>query len=193
MRNKYAPKRGGDTGRNTSNRSAPKKGSKPDKSKGLANHIFSSGKSEDFQKTCECLMSCIRLHYDNGDDIATATEDGKPCDFSKEMPTMATPTPPTEQEAKGDPKKQQACEDKVKALELRLKVQMQAFAKREETHNENIVKACTLLMQQCAEKMENQLKNRDDFSSTSKNMRKDFKTTEFGIARKDGKLLIAPS
>ena len=49
-------------------------------------------------------MSCMRLHYDNGDDIATAIEDGKPHDFSKEMPTMATPTLPTEQEAKDDPK-----------------------------------------------------------------------------------------
>ena len=63
--------------------------------------MFSSGRSEDFQKTCECLMSYIRLHYDNGDDIATAIEDGKPYDFSKEMPTMKTPTPPTEEEARG--------------------------------------------------------------------------------------------
>ena len=46
---------------------------------------------------------------------------------------------------------------------------MQAFVKREETYNENIVKACTLLMQQCTERMENQLKNRGDFSSKLKN------------------------
>ena len=163
MRNKHTPKRGGNTGRNTSNRGTPKKDNKPDKSKGLSNHVFSSGRSEDFQKIYEYLMSHIRLHYGNGDDIATAIEDGKPHDFSKEMPTMATPTLPTEKEAEDDPKKQQEHEDKVKALELRLKVQMQAFAKREETCNENIVKACKLLMQQCTEKMENQLKNRDDF------------------------------
>ena len=81
MRNKCTPKRGGNTGRNTSNRSTPKKDNKPDESKGLANHAFSSGRSEDFQKICEYLMSHIRLHYDNGDDIATATENGKPCDF----------------------------------------------------------------------------------------------------------------
>ena len=105
MRNKCTPKRGGNTGRNASNRSTPKKDSEPDKSKGLSNHVFSSGRSEDFQKICECLMSCMRPHYDNGDDIATAMEDGKPCDFSKEMPTMKTPTPPTEEEAKEDPKK----------------------------------------------------------------------------------------
>ena len=76
MRNKCTPRRGGNTGRNTSNRSAPKKDSKPDKSKGLANHIFSIGKSEDFQKTHECLMSHIRQNYDNGHDIASATENG---------------------------------------------------------------------------------------------------------------------
>ena len=161
MRNKYAPKRGGNTGRNTSNRGAPKKDNKPDKSKGLENHIFSSGRSEDFQKIYEYLMSYIRLNYDNGDDIATAIENGKPYDFDKEMPSMTTPTPPT------DPNKQQEHEDKVKALELKLKVQMQAFAKREEIYNENIVKACTLLMKQCTERMENQLKNRADFSSKS--------------------------
>ena len=115
------------------------------------------------------LLSYIRQHYDNGNDIATAIENGKPHDFSKEMPTMTTPTPPTQKEAEDDPKKQQEHEDKVKALELRLKVQMQAFAKREEICNENNVKACTLLMQQCAEKMENQLKNRDDFGSKLKN------------------------
>ena len=39
MRNKHTPRRGGDTGRHTSSRSAPKKDSKPDKSKGLANHM----------------------------------------------------------------------------------------------------------------------------------------------------------
>ena len=155
MRNKCTPKRGGNTGRNTSNRSAPKKDNKPDKSKGSSNHMFSSGRSEDFQKTHEHLMSCMRLHHDNGDDIATATENGKPHDFSREMPTMATPTPPTQKEAEDDPKKQQEHEDKVKALELRLKVQMQAFAKREEMHDENNAKAHTLLMQQCTEKMEN--------------------------------------
>ena len=33
MRNKHTPKRGGDTGRNASNRSAPKKDNEPDKSK----------------------------------------------------------------------------------------------------------------------------------------------------------------
>ena len=86
MRNRNT--RRGNTGRNTSSRSAPKKDSKPDKSKGLANRVFSSGKSEDFQKTHEYLMSHIRLQCDNGDDIVTAMENGKPCDFSKEMPTM---------------------------------------------------------------------------------------------------------
>ena len=101
MRNKYAPKRGGNTGRNTSSRGTPKKDNKPDKSKGLENHIFSSGRSEDFQKIYEYLMSYIRLNYDNGDDIATAIENGKPYDFDKEMPSMQTPTPPT------DPNKQQ--------------------------------------------------------------------------------------
>ena len=126
MRNKHTPKRGGDTGRKASNRSAPKKGNKPDKSKGSENHIFSSGRSEDFQKICEYLMSYIRLNYDNGDDIATAIENGKPCDFDKEMPTMKTPTPPTEKEKGEDPDKQQEHEDKAKALELKLKVQMQA-------------------------------------------------------------------
>ena len=55
MRNRNTRK--GDAGRNASSRSTPKKDSKPDKSKGLANHIFASGKSEDFQKTCEHLMS----------------------------------------------------------------------------------------------------------------------------------------
>ena len=48
---------------------------------------------------------------------------------------------------------------------MMLKVQLQGFVKRQKTHKENIIKACTLLMQQCTEKMENQLKNRDDFSS----------------------------
>ena len=104
MRNKHTPKRGGNTGRNASNRSTPKKDNEPDKSKGSPNHMFSSGRSEDFQKTHECLMSCIRLHYDNGDDIAAAMENGKPCDFSKEMPTMTTPTPLTEKEAEDDPR-----------------------------------------------------------------------------------------
>ena len=49
------------------------------------------------------------------------------------------------------------------------KVKMQGFVKREETHKENVVKACTLLIQQCTERMENQLKNRDDFNSALKN------------------------
>ena len=125
MRNKCTPKRGGNTGRNISNRSTPKKDNKPGKSKGLPNHVFSSGRSEDFQKTHECLMSYTRLHYDKGDDIATATENGKPHDFTQEMPTMTTPTPPSAKEAEEDPKKQQEYENKVKALELRPQVQMQ--------------------------------------------------------------------
>ena len=145
MRNKCTPKRGGNTRRNTSNRSTPKKDNKPGKSKGSPNHVFSSGKSEDFQKTHECLMSCIRQHYDNGNDIARAMENGEKHDFSKEMPTMTTPTPPTKKEVEDRPQMQQEHDDKVKALELRLKAQMQAFAKREEIYNENVVKACTLL------------------------------------------------
>ena len=116
---------------------------KPDKTKGLANHVFSSGRSEDFQKMHEHLMSCMRQNDDNGNDIATAMENGKPCDFSKEMPTMATPTPPDAKQAEDDPKLQQEHDDKVKALELRLKAQMQAFVKREEMCNENVVKKLT--------------------------------------------------
>ena len=77
MRNKCTPRRGSDTGRNASNRSNPKKDSKPDKSKGLANHIFANGKSEDFQKTCKYFMSHTRQNYDNGHDIASATENGE--------------------------------------------------------------------------------------------------------------------
>ena len=46
---------------------------------------------------------------------------------------MTSPTPPTEDEAKNKPGLQQEHEDTVKALELMLKVQMQAFVKREET------------------------------------------------------------
>ena len=98
MRNKCTSKKGGNTGRHTSNRSSPKKDSKPDKSKGLTNHIFASGKSEEFQKMFEYLMSYIRQKHDNGNDIASAIEDGKPYDFTKEMPSMKTPTPPTEDE-----------------------------------------------------------------------------------------------
>ena len=67
------------------------------------------------------------------------------------------------------PNLQNEHDDKVKSLEMMLKVKLQGFVKREETHNENVIKACTLLMQQCTEKMENQLKNRDDFSSKLKN------------------------
>ena len=46
---------------------------------------------------------------------------------------MTTPTPPDAKKVEDDPDLQQEHDDKVKALELRLKVQMQAFAKREET------------------------------------------------------------
>ena len=58
MRSKHTPKRGGDTGKGggsptSSNDDTPKKDSKPDKSTGLANHIFTCGKLEDFQKTYE--------------------------------------------------------------------------------------------------------------------------------------------
>ena len=122
MRNKCTPRRGGNTGRNASSRSTPKKDSKPDKSKGLANHIFASGKSEDFQKIFEYLMSYMRQNYDNGHDIASAIENGEPYDFSNEMPTMTTPTPPTAAEVLIDNKLQQVHDDRAKALELRLKV-----------------------------------------------------------------------
>ena len=125
MRNKCTPKRGGDTGRNASNRSAPKKDSKPDKSKGLANHVFSSGKLEDFQKTHEHLMSCMRLNYDNGHDIVSATENGEACDFSKEMPKTSAPRAPTEKQLQGSPDLQQEHEDEAKSLEMMLKVQLQ--------------------------------------------------------------------
>ena len=100
-------------------------------------------------------MSHIRQNYDNGHDIASATENGKQHDFSKEMPTMTTPTPPDAKQVEGKPKLQQEHDGKAKALELRLKAKMQAFAKREEMHDENNAKAHTLLMQQCTEKMEN--------------------------------------
>ena len=46
MRNKHPPRRGGNASRNASSRSTPKKDSKTDKSKGLANHIFTCGKSK---------------------------------------------------------------------------------------------------------------------------------------------------
>ena len=103
MRNKHTPRRGGNTGRNASNRSTPKKDSKPDKSKGLANHVFSSGKSEDFQKTWEHLLSCTRQNCDNGHDIASATENGEAYDFSKEMPRITTPTAPIAEELVDEP------------------------------------------------------------------------------------------
>ena len=83
------------------------------------------------------LLSYIRQHYDNGNDIATAIENGEQCDFSKEMPTMTTPTPPDAKKVEDNPQLQQEHDDKVKALELRLKVQMQAFVKREEICDEN--------------------------------------------------------
>ena len=54
--------------------STPKKDNKPDESEGSPNHMFSSGRSEDFQKIYECLMSHMRLQYDNGDDIAAAID-----------------------------------------------------------------------------------------------------------------------
>ena len=99
-------------------------------------------------------MSCTRQNYDNGNDIASAIENGKQCDFSKEMPTMTTPTPPDAKQVEDKPELQQEHDDKAQALELRLKVQMQAFVKREETCDENVAKAHALLMQQCAEQHE---------------------------------------
>ena len=104
-------------------------------------------------------MSHIRQNYDNGHDIASAMENGKPHDFDSETPTMTTPTPPTAEELEKDPGKQQVHDDKVKSLEMMLKVKLQGFVKREEMCKENVVKAHTLLIQQCAERMENQLKN----------------------------------
>ena len=91
---------------------------KPDKTKGLANHVFSSGKSEDFQKTCEHLMSCMRQNCDNSHDIAPAMENGEACDFSKEMPEMTTPKAPTEDALKDDPDLHDEHEDEVKSLEM---------------------------------------------------------------------------
>ena len=91
MRNKCTPKRGGNTGRNASNGSTPKKDTEPDKSKGLENHIFANGESEDYQKMFEYLMSCIRQNYDNGHDIASSTEKGEACDFSILNFVHATP------------------------------------------------------------------------------------------------------
>ena len=89
------------------------------------------------------LLSYIRQHYDNGNDIATAIENGEQYDFSKEMPTMTTPTPPDAKKVEDNPQLQQEHDEKVKALELRLKAQMQAFVKREEMCNENVVKKLT--------------------------------------------------
>ena len=40
-------------------------------------------------------MSCIRQNYDDGHDIASATENGEACDFSKEMPKTTTPESPS--------------------------------------------------------------------------------------------------
>ena len=162
MRNKYAPRKGGNTGRSTSsnNRSTPKKDSKPDESKGSSNHIFTCGKSEDCQKTHEHLMSFMRQNYDNGHDIASAMDNGEAHDFSEEMPKTTTPEAPSEEETDANPKLQHEHEDAVKSLEIMHNVESQEFVKHKQTNAKNVNKACTLSMQQCVEKMESQLKNK---------------------------------
>ena len=59
-------------------------------------------------------------------------------------------------------------DDKVKSLEMTHKAEAQEFAKRKALCAWNAIKAHTLLMQQCTEKMESQLENRDDFSTKLK-------------------------
>ena len=130
--------------------------------------MFTCGKSEDFQKTHGHLISCMRQNHDNGHGIASSMEMGEACDFSKEMPRTKTPAAPTEDELKTNPNKAQEHVDEVKSLEMMHKAELQEFVKCKQVHAKAANKACTLLMQQCTEKMERQLKNRDDFSSKLK-------------------------
>ena len=126
MRNKCAPKRGGNcTGRGStrsSNSNAPKKDSKTDKSKGLENCIFTCGRSEDCRKTHECPMSHTRQNCDNGHDIASSIEKGAAFDFTAVRPMMTTPREPTEEELTKHLARAQKHNDEVKSLEMIHKV-----------------------------------------------------------------------
>ena len=113
---------GGNTGRGrgfarSSNNGSPKKDNEPDKSKGLSNHIFNVGKSEDCQKINECLMSHKRQNCDNRHDIAPATENGKKFDFDAIKPMTETPKL-LKGKDKEDPIIAQAHAGSVKSVEM---------------------------------------------------------------------------
>ena len=80
--------RGGKGSKRFNSSKSNNEASKPDKSKGLESHICDTGKSECCVKTTKFLMSRMRQEHDQGNDVTTATEDGKEMDFTSLMPVM---------------------------------------------------------------------------------------------------------
>ena len=141
MKNKQFRSRNnrGGRGSNRSNTSknSTAKSSKPDKTKGLESHIYNIGKSEYYVKVTDYIMNHIRQEYDQGNDIATATEKGEEKTFSSPMPIMRSVTKPddlkeqaSEIEKESHKTRMGDCEARKRSCELAHEEEVTQFVRR---------------------------------------------------------------
>ena len=165
MKNKQFRSRNNRGGRgsnrsNTSKNNNTGKNSKPDKTKGLESHIYNIGKSEYYVKVTDYIMNHIRQEYDQGNDIATAIEKGEEKTFSSPMPIMRSVIKPDELKEQASEIEKESCkirmgdyEARKRSYELVHKEEVTQFVRRKQTYEQNKVKAHSLLLQQCSEKL----------------------------------------
>ena len=184
MKNKQFRSRNnrGGRGSNKSNTSknSTAKSSKPDKTKGLESHIYNIGKSEHCVEVTDYIMNHIRQEYDQGNDIATAIEKGEEKTFSSLMPIMRSVIKPDELKEQASEIEKESYkirmgdyEARKRSYELVHKEEVTQFVRRKQTYEQNKVKAYSLLLQQCSEKLTSEIKAREDYDVESSERIKD--------------------
>ena len=171
----------GNGNRKNDNRGKPKGEFKP-KCKGecedLGSNVCFIGdarQADNHTKVTEVIIDCVRRTCVDGEDAKWALENGKPCDFDSQRPTLGTPsTPPpstTPKKAaklvmKTEPDEEdEVHQQQMKEIQHVFQAEIRQFVDRKGRHRSNVNKACALILGQCTLGLKNKLENLQDWTT----------------------------
>ena len=129
------------------------------KKKTLQDHVFNVGRAQDasdYVSNAKFIIRHIQTNYEKGGDITTALREEKHFDFTAVEPRLKISQV---DKTKDESKYNQETAEFMKQYEIKVKSHMA----REETYQDNCVKAAGLLLQQCSTAMKYKLQARNDF------------------------------
>ena len=151
-------------GRNRGRGNTPKKKSKAESITGdcaeLKNNVYMMADlshANKYTNTTKAILAYITMQFPSPGEIVKALKDGKEYDWNQGLPDV--PEEPT-----GD---KVTVNDKLKyeAQLLRVKDQIRRLGTREETYNNNKLRAFALIKGQCTKQVQQKLEGRDDWEA----------------------------